>query len=229
MATARTATARRTRRGGARRLAPAGRRASRAKRQRAMRTTDALVARHRRLVAALAARTARRTGLPFEDLMQEGTVALVQAAKRYRKERGAFSTYATHRVQSALKRAIGKFLPVHMSERKAIAALKRKESLPFAVPIDPDAHVDPSGGINRAEARVTLAWLARALARLPAQQAAVMRARYWRNGQVREEPLSVRRVARLLKITPGRVAQLEAAARKRLLGAAERRQRGKRR
>lgn len=53
-----------------------------------------LVAAHIRLVASVAARY-RRLGLPMADLIQEGAIGLLQAAKRFDPERNVrFATYA---------------------------------------------------------------------------------------------------------------------------------------
>nr|WP_300149400.1 sigma-70 family RNA polymerase sigma factor [Propionicimonas sp.] len=51
-----------------------------------------------RLVWKLAGREARRSGLPTDELFQEGFVALAGALQRYDPERGRFSTFATIRV-----------------------------------------------------------------------------------------------------------------------------------
>ncbi len=47
-----------------------------------------------RLVAMLARSAARRTGMEFDDLVQEGAVALAHALQRFDPRRGRFSTYA---------------------------------------------------------------------------------------------------------------------------------------
>ncbi len=55
-----------------------------------------------RLVGKLAGREARRTGLPPDDLFQEGFVALAGALQRYDPDRGRFSTFATIRIRQRL-------------------------------------------------------------------------------------------------------------------------------
>jgi RNA polymerase primary sigma factor len=58
------------------------------------------------MVAVLARRYARRWGVPLEDLVQEGALALVQAVDHYDPDRGMkLSTYATWWVKQAIKRA----------------------------------------------------------------------------------------------------------------------------
>lgn len=52
-----------------------------------------------RLVQKVAAAEARLSGLAFEDLFQEGCLALAVALQRFDYRRGRFSTYALQRVQ----------------------------------------------------------------------------------------------------------------------------------
>jgi RNA polymerase sigma factor (sigma-70 family) len=62
-------------------------------------------------------------GLAFEDLIQEGNMGLVQAAKRYDHTKGfRFSTYATWWIRQAISRAISNHsttirIPVHLRRR----------------------------------------------------------------------------------------------------------------
>jgi RNA polymerase sigma factor (sigma-70 family) len=58
-----------------------------------------------RLVWKLAGREARLSGLPTEELFQEGFVALAGALQRYDPDRGRFSTFATIRVRQHLAEA----------------------------------------------------------------------------------------------------------------------------
>jgi RNA polymerase primary sigma factor len=58
------------------------------------------------MVSALSRRYARRWGVPLEDLLQEGALALVQAVDHYDPDREMkLSTYATWWVKQAIKRA----------------------------------------------------------------------------------------------------------------------------
>ena len=62
-----------------------------------------LTAAHMRLVLAVAARF-RHFGLPMNDLVQEGHVGLLEAARRFEPEREVrFSTYATWWVRAAIQ------------------------------------------------------------------------------------------------------------------------------
>lgn len=55
-----------------------------------------------RLVWKLVGQQARRTGLPLDELFQEGFVALAGALQRFDPDRGRFSTYACRRIEQHL-------------------------------------------------------------------------------------------------------------------------------
>lgn len=187
---------------------------------------DALVVAHGRLVVSCARRY-RTFGLPLEDLIQEGNLGLLEAARRFDTAFGVrFSGYATFWVRYAIEQYIRRNLSVVRPTRgrdqrdgraaRSVPRFVPDESLNESAPgIDAERQAlleDPGPGPEQTVASAETgeqrtALLADALAALTDRERAIVVGRWLSDRRVR-----LARLGDELGVTAERVRQIEVAA-----------------
>lgn len=92
---------------------------------------DAIINEYKSLVRAIAHAFISRLppSVDPNDLIQEGTIGLLEAHRKYTPEEGAkFSTYATHRIKGAMLDFLRKIDPISRDDRKGITELNATKS-----------------------------------------------------------------------------------------------------
>ena len=103
---------------------------------------DQLVMHNLRLVYSIAARYKGR-GIPYPDLIQEGTLGLIRAAEKYEASKGfRFSTYCFNWITQAVRRYVGDVgamvrFPTHVQEQLG-TVLRERAALIAKHGIEPD-------------------------------------------------------------------------------------------
>jgi RNA polymerase primary sigma factor len=95
-----------------------------------LRAKEEMIACNLRLVFALASRF-RGRGVPYEDLVQEGTIGLVRAVEKFDHRRGQkFSTYAVWWIRRSLMQALtsARTIRIPAGAAQQLAAMRRAEA-----------------------------------------------------------------------------------------------------
>jgi RNA polymerase primary sigma factor len=185
-----------------------------------------LITANSRLVISVAKKYMGR-GVPFLDLIQEGNIGLIRAAKKFDYRRGhKFSTYATWWIRQAVTRAIadqGRTIrvPVHMGDQ-INKLLRVSHQLTQETPTDEEEDSvlgdfiedeDSPAPAEAATRNLLREQLEEVLSTLPPREVRILQLRY---GLLDGQSYTLEEVGRKMGVTRERVRQIEAQALSRL-------------
>lgn len=183
-----------------------------------------LIEAHQPLVMSMASKYAR-AAIPMEDLVQEGSIGLLHAAKKFEPEQGfRFSTYAQWWVRAQLQDAVFRgstnvMPPLHRDSKRAfmrghkpiqevsIDAPMSEDGATFADILPCQEPLPDEIAESSIDGERRSAWLRSALGRLNAREKTIIEARY-----LMEEGSTLDVLGSLLGISKERVRQLEQRA-----------------
>ena len=177
---------------------------------------NALAVRHQKLVHGVVAQAVQRyphLTAHREDLAQAGMIGLIQHARRYNPQKGAFSTLGVVRIKKHVLREAKKHLAtVTVGERK-ISSLIRTGTLPRNVSLTSKratthlmSKAKEQGGLEASAAKIDVQRLLRALS---VKERQVVQLRF-----LEDHPVKL--VAKRLRLTPARVKKIQLGAMQKL-------------
>ena len=79
------------------------------------------------------ARKYQGQGLELDDLLSEGTIGMIKAAKRYNPEKGGFAAFALPEIKKSIEAAIEQQSGLYRIPRKEKSVVEKKRRVPLSV------------------------------------------------------------------------------------------------